>query len=512
MSATTRLARNTIYGFSAYAISAVVSFFSLPFLLRAFGSSVYGVFALASSIVALVALLDFGLTTVLTKNIAQIDYSRNSEALKEQVIVGGFWFCGIGILSCITILGCAHIPALFPFLNPIEFQLLHDVLVLHAFAQLVLWPLKIGSIILAGRQQYGVLAVSNSVVAVLSGLAIVLVLLINRGPLVLVAATLCISVLSSIALFVYAALSNKGLIKSHFNTRVIGAQSKRLFRLALPLFIAQIATFLMQQQADRLLLGVLLGATAVALYEIAAKLSSLVLQILTLAVSAIPPFIANLDADRPHKEMAHLLVDYSRYLALLLMPIIAVSFVLTKDIVFVWIGTGHEQEIAAARFLIASIFLHPTILIAESILVARDIYGTWLRYVLLAVVINLGVSLSLIGRLGIVGVAIGTLVAGVFEAVTLAWFSRVHLGLPLRRWLSHTVLPALFASAIAALTAYALAHIVNPLNIAFLFLTILASLLVAYLLVFFACFSPDERQRIPKQVLYIMNPRSIRST
>lgn len=496
MTSARKLVQNTLYNLSAYAISALVSLVTLPLMLRFYGRSVYGVFMLASSVVGIVALLDFGLTSTLTKEIAQIEKANHDARLRSLTLWSLVWFTGIGIGTALVLLIIGNLPALFPSLTLVEFKLLHDLLVFHALAQLVMWPAKTGTVIFAGKQRYDVISLVNALLAIANALVIVFVLSIGRGPLVLVGLTVVISAVSSVALTGYALVLYRGMFAKWMFDPKFSRITAGVFSLSLPLFVAQIAAFIMQQQTDRIVLGVVLGAAAVALYEVAAKVGTLMLQMSTLLVSAFPPFVARLETMTTRKEMEQFFITTSRYLSLALVPISAILIPLAPFLIRLWVGADYLQAVRAMQLLVAAVLFYPMFCVADSILIAKGRMKTWMPFAILTALVNITLSLALVKPWGLTGVAFATFAAYLLEGVCFITITTREILTSFTRWLKKVLAPSLIAGMIAIALMEVGLHWKAPGNLMELGAQCLCVLLLTYLMVFCIMLLPRERSSL----------------
>ncbi|MCL2680078.1 MAG: polysaccharide biosynthesis C-terminal domain-containing protein [Coriobacteriia bacterium] len=506
MTTAPRLLRNTMANMSAHVVTAAVAFITLPFMMAHFGKGYYGVFALVNSLVALVALFDLGVTTVLIKQVAQLDPSKAARKIDDTVKLGSRWLAIFGVSNAIILGIFAFLPFLTAHLSPDETFLFRAMLAFYALAQLVIWPAKIGNIILAGKQRYDIIALTNAAVAIVNAAAIVSVLLLGRGPLVLTACFVAVSTTASVALAVYAlrmqrasitaadALPADSVVESWSDSPSWFAQaSRQLLRIAFPIFVIQVAVFTVQQQTDRVILGILIGATAIALYEVAAKLGTLLFQVIGLAISATPSFVAHKETVTSREGMNDFFLTGSRYLSLLLIPTFAVVLVFAPTIIQVWMGSEFAVSKVAAQFLIASALPFPLLILIDSILVARDQYKVWLPYALLVAAINLVCTVVLVLQWGFVGVAIGTFIASLSDVGCKLWVLRTQIGCSVRRWTRRVLLPSIAGAGIAAILALLAVNALAISNVAQLLAAFACTVAGGYAIIFFSILAKDEQ-------------------
>ena len=89
--------------------------------------------------------------------------------------------------------------------------------------------------------------------------------------------------------------------------------------------------------------------------------------------------------------------------------------VLAEPFVRAWFGDGFETSVAVARMLVAAQLFVPLYLVGDIILMATGRFSLWVRPGLLLALTNVVLSVVLVRSFGLIGVAFGTLLAGLLE-------------------------------------------------------------------------------------------------
>ena len=411
-----RVIKNTLYMGGAQVVSLLVSLVAFPLFLKHYGTSIYGLFLLVSTVASVITLFDFGTTSIITKEVARHLALDDEEGLSRTVFSS---FVFYGVLALLTaavfvFIGCyAHT---FFSVTVVQGQLLRLMFFVQAGVQLLtfaVWPARP---ILAGFQRYGILAVGNILNVIGSTLAIIFVLVTGRGPLVLVALSGLFSV--AVAGVLMVALL-KTLPRHPLSLRAVkaGPQIRALLKLGLPLFLVQMTGFLIRQQSDKLIIGVFLSAAAVSLYEIPSKLFSLASQIVDTSTGSLLPYLSGLSARGEHERLQNTFIYGSRYLSLLICPLLGLIFIMAPTFVHIWLGPQFAVAGTIARILLAVPLLWPFTAIGDSILISMDKMSKWMPLALLAGVISIVLSLCLVRPFGLTGVAAASFFGGFLELV-----------------------------------------------------------------------------------------------
>lgn len=439
-----RLFGNTLANMSAQFVAVVVSIVTLPLLIDAFGQTIYGMFMIASSTVGLVSLFDFGAGVTTAREVASHDEAGEREGLAETIGAAVAMYAAVGVLSSVALFFTGLFADSIFAIGPEHAQLLRSMLWIHAGVQLLIWPATVGRHVLAGYERYPTIVKVTIAITVGNAAAILAVLVLGEGPLVLTALQAGITLLGSLAMAVPAFRALPfGVRRLRLPSRV---SIRAFLALSLPVFTVQIAAFLMRQQTDRLVLGVFVGAAAVAIYEAAAKLGALVAQLNDLTTSAMVPYMTRKSARGDEQGMRGAFLSGTRLTSVFLLPPLVALVAFAPDVIRPWVGGqlggAVRSTVIAAQLLLLSQALLPMYSVADPILLGKGRYQRWAPYAVALALLNVGVSIALVGRLGVVGVAIGTLVAGIAEAPLFVRIVASELDVPVLQWVRRTFLPA----------------------------------------------------------------------
>ncbi len=171
---------------------------------------------------------------------------------------------------------------------------------------------------------------------------------------------------------------------------------------------------------DRLIVGAIIGPSAVALVEIATQLQNGAEAILSAASYAVVPGASWLHAREDRATLRDLLERGTRYSLVVTLPIVVGIAVLANPIVDVWVGPKYSA--AAGLAVVALLYTAVTgpLQVGSNLLVGVGRAGDVLRAALLAVAINLVASIVLVNAIGIVGAFIGALLGALLLVPILA--------------------------------------------------------------------------------------------
>jgi O-antigen/teichoic acid export membrane protein len=435
---TARIVRNTLVRGGAQGVSVVASFVMLPFLVRAFTLGDYGVFMLASAVTSYAALLDLGVGSTLVRMVAERLARGERDQVGAVVASAGVFYAVVGLVAALAMVAIGSLGRSIFAVQPAQAQLLTRLLLIGAAVQLLYWPASAAAHALSGFERYDLISAIAMTQTIGGVLAVAAVLLLGLGPVDLALINAGITVVTSLAnivLFAGVARSRIGPLRprSSLVTRVV--------RDGLPLFALQMSALLGRQTTDRIVLGVFLGPEAVGVYEIAAKLSLLVSQAGDLLTGAILPIAANMSAREHAESLRALLMRGARYTVVAIAPVIVVLACIARPFISDWFGPGMAGAASVAQVLLLGQVLVPLYLVGDPILIGMNRFARWVVPAFSVAVLNVALSVVFVKMFGLVGVAVGTAIAGFVEFPLYVRLAVRETGVDWRAWLWQAFFP-----------------------------------------------------------------------
>ena len=454
------LRRNLVSTYVVYGASVLSALVLTPVIVHALGKDAYGLWVFIGSITVFVALLDLGVGPSVVRFGAHARGAQTPEEISALASVGIVVYAVIGAAS---VLAGVVLAVVVPYLISIPHDLVEPA---RAATLLVVagvaarFPLGLFNNLLLGQQRYDIVNVGN-----LTGLAVYFVLVAAilpwHGGIVLLATITLVSTLVRLGLpLIWLRRELPFLqLRRAFVSRL---RIRELMTFSWHNFLIHLASKV-AYSSDVIVVGIVLGARAAALYGVPSRVFALVLGLGTGATDLLYPAFAELEgADEPQRQQ-HLLLAGLR-LGMALMLLLALPLVLIPDqLIYGWIGPGWGPSSAVLALLGVVLILHQPAQLLSQYLVARG-YQRQLSLVLIVVVgANLALSIVLASAAGIWGVALATVVTEAAATVVLIpRLVRASSG-PSYRAVAvaalRPVVPALFA---AALVLVAFSRLLDP--------------------------------------------------
>jgi O-antigen/teichoic acid export membrane protein len=404
-----RVVRNTLVNGLGSVSAVLITLALTPFLITHFGVTAYGVFALSltfSFLGGYASLADLGIEGAVARYVAEARSDEDLDAVNGVVSTGLAFFLCISLVLTPVMVG-ASIALVQVFDIPAE---LHGAAVA-CFAlvagQLVFeLPARIAYAVLEGAQRFGTYQAIELVRAATQAIGFVLVILLD-GSIAGLGATVTASSLVVLVLgWTLARRSVPGLQvrRSHVQRAVL----RKLMSFGGALFVIRL-TGTIYRQMDKLIIGVALGASFVTTYEIANRIHAGAAMVQSIAASALLPAAAF------SRSRADILRDMflrgTSYTVAVSLPVTAATFIFAEPLIRTWVGERLLDATASTRLFAVYLSFAVVHIVGATMVVGLGHVRFTMLLAIANLAINIVISISLVGPLGIEGVVLGTVIA-----------------------------------------------------------------------------------------------------
>ncbi|MDD9266525.1 oligosaccharide flippase family protein [Paenibacillus sp. GCM10023248] len=427
-----QLKAGAVLSYVALFINSAISILYTPIMLHQLGQSEYGLYSLATSIMAYLGVLDFGLGS------AVIRYTAKYKALNEQekcsnlygmfcVMYGVLGFIAL-ICGCILIFTSHHI-----FSNSIttsDIQALKIMMTIMVVNLSTSVGLGLFSVLILAHERFIVQKVIGIVSSVISPLIMLPLLFMGYGSISMVIVTTSLNLLTIFInmYFCFRVLKIKIVLKK-FDLSLF----KEILLFSSLIFLNLLIDKI-YWSTDQVILGIYSGTIAVSIYTIGASFSGY--------FSAFSSAISNVFLSKvtgmvtkevPDREISDLFIRIGR------VQYIVISFALSGFIAFgqefinLWVGTSYSSS-----YLIALLILIPMIIpliqgMGGIILQAKNMQK-FKSFVYIAIALaNVLLSILFVQWWGAVGCALATAIAfttGNIIIMNIYYWRRIKIDIP----------------------------------------------------------------------------------
>ena len=498
------VARNVSTRTLAYVTDAAIGLLILPFNLAHLGTTAYGLWMLAASVTVYFSILDFGYGGALVRFVAEYRARRDAKGLNE--ILSTLFFVLVAVAAAAYAIAAliAFNLDLFFKLTPEQADTGRAILLIVAVNVALRMIFALYGSVIVGFQQYHLNSVTSIVTSLMVAVVNVIVLLAGYGVVALVAAT------TTVRLLAYAVYRLNAY--QVFPGMQLRWRSVRLNRLR---EVSEFGAFMflldwaykLNYSADVLVIGALIGAPAVALWTPAQRLADVTLRLTNQLSEAMFPLVVDSDAGRRAERLRRIFLQSTRLSLAMTLPIAGGLVCLARPLLTAWLGQTFADTAVVVQILAAVVVIRVGSSTASIVMKGAGLHRRLTLLITFMGIANIALSVALAGRLGLRGVAIGTLVpVGVIAIFGIFPMACRRVGVPLIRAVRQALWPALWPAPIMA-GALLLTREQMPATLLALALQLALAATVYFGLFLVVAIDPAERHEYLRQLRKLLPRR-----
>jgi O-antigen/teichoic acid export membrane protein len=452
--------RSVFSNWAGFFVNVLVAMFLTPLVVHKLGNDAYGLWALLLQLTGYMGVIDVGMRSATMRFVARY-WAVGDQSSLNRVVTQVLAIYGVAALLCAAI-GFSVAFVILPHLEiPMALQSTARIAMLLATATLALsFPFAVFSSTLAGLSRWTTINAIGVGSLLVRTACILFALRAGHGLLSLAVIQLVTTV--------GAGITSVILVRRFVPTLRLYLKSLdwNLFR---PVFAHTSYSFLtsvanrINYEVDAIVIAAFLPIQNVAFYVIGFKLVQYLRDAINATTQIIGPLVSALDAQGQTERIGHVLVRASRYVLLIGYLCAAALLVFGKDFLRLWMGAQYGARSGSVLLILAATqFVGLTQNVPGHILIglSKHKLDTWCTSVEAG--LNLVLSLILVRRFGIAGVAAGTAIAVV--VVRGFFFPAAYLHIfrvPWARFVFGAVLPATGPALMFTVVALALRQMVG---------------------------------------------------
>ena len=435
-------ARNVSVDYLTMAIQMAIGVLMLPFNVSRLGQSEYGLLVLATSITVYFSLLDFGYGVAQVKFAAEYRARRDREGLNQIASTLFFLFSIVGLV----VFG---VGTLIAFNLETFFNITHEqaatgraVLMLVSAYVALGFPFSVFGGVVNGFQRHyvnGGVAIATTIVVALVNVA---VLLAGYGLVELVAATTAVRILSYFGYRLNAYRAFPGLRISPRYFRL--SRLREVTGFSIFLLVIDLANKL-NYSADTVVIGAFMSTVAISIWAVAQRLAETAQNLTSQMNAALFPIVVDIATLGEADRLRRVLVQGTRLSLAMVIPICTGLVMLSDALVRAWVGPQFAGSVPIIYVLALAVTIRVGNSMATTLLKGAGGHRLLAISNSTAAVLNLVLSIALVKRFGLAGVALGTLVPlGLVSIFVLFPAACRRVQLPLRSAIGQAILPTLW--------------------------------------------------------------------
>jgi O-antigen/teichoic acid export membrane protein len=387
-------------------VTILLSFFIAPLTVRTLGDVYYGIWALLLQFTGYLWLFDFGVRESVVKYVAQHHAAEQPGELSSTVHTALSLY---SIVAAATLLATAVLAATLPY----AFNIPPDAAATARFtalltgatvAQSFVFNVFVG--VLMGLQKFYLVARTTVIFAVVRSLIIVLVLLAGQGIVTLALVQLSVTLASNLVIY---RLAIRCL--PYVSVRLVQPDwqaARKLLNYGKYVLLSNVGDKLVFA-SDSLVIGTFMPISSLTYYVIGSSLIDYFRKFITSMASVLNPLSSSLDATNDTEALSTVVLAGTKAAMIIGAPV-CIAFILLGDtFIDIWMGEAYGQTAGLVLAVLATGYL----IGLPYFTISGVLYGlgrhriiAWSRLVEGGA--KLALSVLLIRKYGLVGVALGT--------------------------------------------------------------------------------------------------------
>ena len=450
-----KLVFNTASNIFTLFLKLAITFIMTPLLIKNMGNHDYGIWEMVGAVIGYMGILDMGIRPAVSRFASAFIAQKDEPALTRLYATAWYFLFAVGLLIAVSMAFWALFGAetLAPK-GEDDYQKYVWFLLIIAMQMLITFPSYTAESYLEAYQEYYLknnITIINSIV----GAIILFAYITPENALVLLTLCNAIGVCSKYIFLVWLMQYRRPFLSfrwSYFSLR----QLKELLRFSVKTLIQGIAGRI-ESATDSLVIGFAMGPASVPLYSIPVNLIGYVRMISWNFTHVFMPYFSALNAVEEKQKIQEVYLTGSKLT-------IAPTIILTVGILLlgpafleIWIGKEIADSARSFLWVMVGFIVLPLLNpMSSRYLTAIDKHGFLAKWQPPFAVLNLILSLLLIGPLGIFGVALGSLIPGlIFQPILLHVVCK-HIGFSPWVYIRTAIVPWLFPALLMSITIYGL--------------------------------------------------------
>ena len=396
-----------LFSYVNIALHAVIGFLYVPILLHYIGKSEYGLYQLMGSLIAYFSIMDFGLSA------AVIRFYARYKALKDRISMENILAISVRGYSAVTVLALAIGFACYGFLDVIfagsmtvsEVDEAKQIFLLLLLNIVITLSTMVFRSVINAHERFFFLKGLETIQLVIQPILVVLVLQRHPSAFSVAAVQTVLNLLLSGARVYYCFHDLHVKIHFHYWNHELFSEFKRL---ALSVFAVSLIDQIFWK-TNQIILGIISGTNAVAVYSIASLIYMNYMALSTAISGVYLPHVTGMVAkSEPVSKLSELFIQIGRWQYYLL-ALVATGFIIFgKQFIFFWAGAGFDDAYIITLLIILPFTVDLIQNIGLAILQAMNRYGFRARIYFLTGILNLVLAIPLGIKYGGIGCAIAT--------------------------------------------------------------------------------------------------------
>ena len=486
------IVRNVTSNWAGIVVSIVLAFVLAPLTVRSLGNVHYGIWTLLMQLTGYLWLFDFGVRESVIKYVAQYHAADDRDKINSTVQTAVSMY---SIVSLTTLLLAVSIAAALPYLfnipaGEVNTARMTAILVGGTVAQSFVFNVFVG--VVMGLQKFYL--ISRLGIVFTLGRGVLVYALLKSGFGIVTLAFIQFAVTLASNLLTYRIARRELPYLTIRLVRPVRAEVMKLFNYGKYVLISNVGDKLVFA-TDSIVVGIFLPISALTFYAIGGSLIEHLRTFVTSMAAIFNPMTSELEARREKRTLVAVLLSGTKAAMLIGLPVCIGFVTLGGRFIQLWMG----EEFAGPAGQILAVLAAGHMIGLPYYTISGVLYGlgrhriiAWSR--IFEGVTNLALSVVLVNTIGLVGIAIGTIVphmivvAGILPLMLPRW-----VPVPIREYYVSTYVRPLAAALPFAAGCWYIAQVLQPANFFSFFASIAVAMPLYVIPVWFVALTAEQR-------------------
>lgn len=405
MSTAIELLKGSITRVSQTFVSIIVAFFMMPFLIHQLGDHWYGIWTVIGSLAAAYHLFDMGMASAVTRYVSRAFGLKNDQLANETINTALLIYLAIAAVIILASIAASFASRLF-IDSESEKDIIQLLVLIIGVSVALEFPFNALAGVASAKLKFHQVALTRISVTLLGAALTWWFISEGYGVVALAVITFCTARISNLC---YLLICKAAFPALKFSRRLAAIdKGKELFQYSAWSFVIAIA-YQLRNNVDNFVVAGFLSAASVTHYAIGLRLVDYVAQFLSQATNMFLPIFTSYHAQENSKELHSKLLFITRLN--LVAALIAGGGLVIFGEAFIarWMGPKYDDAYWVMVILLIGRMMgfanHPL----NSALYAANKHSIAAKLDICEVILNLCLSLILVQYLGLIGVALGTM-------------------------------------------------------------------------------------------------------
>ena len=401
-----KLVKGTTARTVSFLLNAVVSFLLMPLIVHSLGNEMYGLWAVVGSFLGFYGLFDFGLSSAVQRYLSKA--LGKNDTNKANVIINTAFF--VFIVICLLVLVFTGILAFYaPQFEKVvkDLSLFRKIIVILGASLALGFPTRVFMGVLFSHLRQDLFSLVEIIKLAVRTMLILHFLRIGHGILTLAVINLLSNILGDILTFI---LAKKTARYMSINFKIVDLTMIKAFgQYSIFTFVGQISDKL-RFYVDNFVISAFIGLSSVTIYSIAANLTRYFIESIACAFGTgmLLPIFSGYEAKGDYQSIREKFISLTRISGYVSMLIGGILIIFGRALIERWMGEKYLDAYPILLILLIPVIIDMMQNPSLGLLYGISKHKFFSLSNLIEGISNLILSLILVRKFGLIGVAVGT--------------------------------------------------------------------------------------------------------